>query len=249
MRFKGRRVVLDGRNRLRACLRVDAKPHWREFEGDSPAHFVVSLNLKRRNLTKSQAVACAVEMLPVFEAEAKARHQAAAERSRLQRGRKAPDLGPEPKHSENEARERVAAQFGVSGRHVQRGKKLKQTAPQLLDAVKAGKMDLGTAVKASQLEDELRRVVLGQVSSSEKPVDGHNWRIPPVHQRHESAETARFAGCPRRQRPSRPRQRHYPRGRASYQSDDLSSSTRWRSGSMRACRMRTTWTSPASVTW
>ena len=64
MRFKGRRVVLDGRNRLRACLRTNVKPVWREFEGESPAHFVVSLNLKRRNLTKSQAVACAVEMLP-----------------------------------------------------------------------------------------------------------------------------------------------------------------------------------------
>ena len=150
MRFKGKRVVLDGRNRLRACLRVDAKPHWREFEGDSPAHFVVSLNLKRRNLTKSQAVACAVEMLPVFEAEAKERQRLAGERHG--RGKpKLPDSGREAiAHRRNEASEQVAAQFGVSGRHVQRAKKLKQTAPQLLDAVKAGKMDLGTAVKASR---------------------------------------------------------------------------------------------------
>jgi hypothetical protein len=149
MRFKGRRVVLDGRNRLRACQRVDAKPHWREFEGDSPAHFVVSLNLKRRNLTKSQAVACAVEMLPVFEAEAKERQRLHAGTTRG-RSKSLPDLSPEVKRSDNEAREQVAAQFGVSGRHVQRAKKLRQTAPQLLDAVKAGKMDLGTAVKASR---------------------------------------------------------------------------------------------------
>jgi len=172
MRLKGKRVVLDGRNRLRACQRANVKPAWREFEGDSPAHFVVSLNLKRRNLTKSQAVACAVEMLPVFEAEAKERQRLAGERHG--RGKpKVPDSGREAiQHRRNEASEQVAAQFGVSGRHVQRAKKLRQTAPQLLDAVKAGKMDLGTAVKASVLDDELRRLVLGQVSASEKPVDG-----------------------------------------------------------------------------
>jgi len=171
MRFKGRRVVLDGRNRLRACLRTNVKPVWREFEGESPAHFVVSLNLKRRNLTKSQAVACAVEMLPVFEAEAKARQRAHGG-SAPGRGRSLEDTGPQVKLRQDQARDQVAAQFGVSGRHVQRAKKLKQTAPQLLDAVKAGKMDLGTAVKASRLEDELRRVVLGELASSEKPGDG-----------------------------------------------------------------------------
>jgi hypothetical protein len=246
MRFKGKRVVLDGRNRLRACLRMDVKPAWREFEGDSPAHFVVSLNLKRRNLTKSQAVACAVEMLPVFEAEAKARHQAAAERGKLQRGRKEVDSGPQPSVAEGKARDRAANVFGVSGRHVQRAKKLKQTAPQLLDAVKAGKMDLGTAVKASRIDGSLSDV---EWVTRWSPRFALNCPIRAVQVALGSAETARFAGCPRRQRPSRPRQRHYPRGRASYQSDDLSSSTRWRSGSMRACRMRTTWTSPASVTW
>ena len=89
---------------------------------------MVSLNLKRRNLTKSQAVACAVEMLPVFEAEALERKRVAG--GQHHRGkRKVPDLGPGPS-KENEAREQVAAQFGVSGRHVQRAKKLKQTAPQ-----------------------------------------------------------------------------------------------------------------------
>jgi N6-adenosine-specific RNA methylase IME4 len=170
MRLKGLRVVLDGRNRLRACAKVGVRPHWREFEGDSPAAFVVSLNLKRRNLTKSQAVACAVEMLPVFEAEARARqgHGSTAPG----KGRTLRDPGPRALEDEKRAREQAATQFGVSGRHVQRGKKLKQMAPQLLDAVKAGKMDLGTAVKASRLDDELRRVVLGQVEESKKPTDG-----------------------------------------------------------------------------
>jgi len=105
--------------------------------------------LKRRNLTKSQAVACALEMLPLFEAEAKERQRLHAGTTRG-RSKSVPDSGPEVKRSDNEAREQAAAQFGVSGRHVQRAKKLKLKAPQLLDAVKAGKMDLGTAVKASR---------------------------------------------------------------------------------------------------
>jgi hypothetical protein len=80
----------------------------------------------RRNLTKSQAVACAVEMLPVFEAEAKARQ---GKRTDLEHS------GPGSSKSarDQQARDRAANVFGVSGRHVQRAKKLQQTAPQLLD--------------------------------------------------------------------------------------------------------------------
>lgn len=170
MRLKGKRLVLDGRNRLRACEATGTRPVWREYEGDSPTAFVVSLNLKRRNLTKSQATACAVEMLPLFEAEAKARQRHGT--TAPGKGRTLRDTGPEALPDEKRAREQVASQFGVSGRHVQRAKKLAQTAPQLLDAVKAGKMDLGTAVKASILDSELRASVLGKLGAPGKPVDG-----------------------------------------------------------------------------
>lgn len=46
--------VLDGRNRLRACYEACVRPEFREYVGDDPIGFVVSLNVKRRHLDESQ---------------------------------------------------------------------------------------------------------------------------------------------------------------------------------------------------
>lgn len=47
-------MVLDGRNRLRACNQLGLVPEFREYTGDDPQAFVVSLNLHRRHLTREQ---------------------------------------------------------------------------------------------------------------------------------------------------------------------------------------------------
>lgn len=47
-------MVLDGRNRLRACNELGLVPELREYTGDDPQAFVVSLNLHRRHLTREQ---------------------------------------------------------------------------------------------------------------------------------------------------------------------------------------------------
>ena len=46
--------ILDGRNRYRACLDLGLVPEFREYTGDDPQSFVVSLNLHRRHLTREQ---------------------------------------------------------------------------------------------------------------------------------------------------------------------------------------------------
>ena len=46
--------ILDGRNRLKACLQLGLVPKFKEYHGSDPIGFVVSLNLKRRHLTTSQ---------------------------------------------------------------------------------------------------------------------------------------------------------------------------------------------------
>ena len=56
--------ILDGRNRYRACGKVDVEPRFQTYIGpdDSILPFVVSLNLFRRHLNESQralvALAC-----------------------------------------------------------------------------------------------------------------------------------------------------------------------------------------------
>jgi N6-adenosine-specific RNA methylase IME4 len=47
-------MVLDGRNRYRACRLAGVEPAYRQYDGDSPVAWVVSVNLHRRHLSESQ---------------------------------------------------------------------------------------------------------------------------------------------------------------------------------------------------
>jgi hypothetical protein len=46
-------MILDGRNRYRACLEARVEPRFVEFDADDPIAFVVSVNIKRRHLDES----------------------------------------------------------------------------------------------------------------------------------------------------------------------------------------------------
>ena len=54
--------ILDGRNRFKACQEVGVTPILKEYEGDDPTAFVVSLNLKRRHLSESQRAMVAAKL-------------------------------------------------------------------------------------------------------------------------------------------------------------------------------------------
>jgi N6-adenosine-specific RNA methylase IME4/ParB-like chromosome segregation protein Spo0J len=54
--------ILDGRNRYRASVAAGADCPMREYLGDDPAAFVVSLNLKRRHLSESQRAMVAAKL-------------------------------------------------------------------------------------------------------------------------------------------------------------------------------------------
>ena len=54
--------VIDGRNRLRACLKAGVEPRFRTYDGDDALGFVIDLNLNRRQLTLSQRAMVAAEI-------------------------------------------------------------------------------------------------------------------------------------------------------------------------------------------
>lgn len=53
--------IIDGRNRFRACEAIGITPKIRPWTGDDPVDFVLSMNLHRRQMTKSQCALAAAK--------------------------------------------------------------------------------------------------------------------------------------------------------------------------------------------
>ena len=133
--------VIDGRNRYRACQQAGVTPTFRTWNGNgSIVGFVVSLNLHRRQLSKSQ------------------RGLVAARLATLQRGR--PELNPSHDGfipTEDDARRLL----GVGESLVQRGKvAIAHGVPELIAAVERDEVTVSAAATVSRLSvDEQRELV------------------------------------------------------------------------------------------
>lgn len=121
-------MVLDGRHRLRACEELGIEPSFREYAGDDPAGFVVSLNLHRRHLDASQ------------------RAMVAAKLATLGQGR--PELNsPIGLFTQPEAAELL----NVGLNSVKRARTvLEDGAPELIEAVERGEIAVSAAAKLAK---------------------------------------------------------------------------------------------------
>jgi hypothetical protein len=146
--------ILDGRNRHAACFLAGVEPRFVEWggNGSSPTAWVISENARRRHLTISQRAAVAVEALPLFEAEARERQrQAAAMTNAVRQMTHSVQTSPAPERNRpRRATEEAAALVGVSGPAVERAKRLKKFAPDLYEAVQAGKIAVNSALREAK---------------------------------------------------------------------------------------------------
>lgn len=143
--------IIDGRNRYRACVQVEVEPRFREWDGKgSLTAFVISLNVHRRHMDKSQLACVAVRALPHYEEEAKERQV-----STLKRGAEIPDVEKIPQREEqSRSRDLAAASVGVNPRYVSDAKRIQQEAPEVFQAMQEGKISIQDAKREIQQKNE-----------------------------------------------------------------------------------------------
>jgi hypothetical protein len=88
---KGEKIIVDGRNRLRACNVTGVKPEFCKYpatDDEDLLNFIWSKNVRRRNLTESQRAMLAAQHKKFVGAIAKRKEE--AKKSNLKRGTKKP---------------------------------------------------------------------------------------------------------------------------------------------------------------
>jgi N6-adenosine-specific RNA methylase IME4 len=136
-------MILDGRNRYRACRAADVVPRFRQFDCDSgdgvdALEFVISKNLRRRDLDESQ------------------RAMVAADMGRMHQGART-DLSPLGEKSQGDR----AKVVGVGKRSVERAEVVvDHGVAELAGTVRAGRLAVSVAAEVAKLpETEQRRIV------------------------------------------------------------------------------------------
>lgn len=121
--------VLDGRNRLRACIEAGIEPRFVDIElnGQRPIEYVLSKNLRRRQLTTVQLALLALDVIPYYT-------EAALIRKRRGRG----GMLAEEEPDRGKTAERVGAVIGVSADTVRRMVAVQKVDPEIIELMRRG---------------------------------------------------------------------------------------------------------------
>lgn len=157
-------LILDGRNRLRACLDLGIEPMFRTFgddpsDGDDPIAFVIAENVARRHLNETQRAFIGAELVPMYEAQAK---------ERMLSGKKDPTL--------NSGQGRAATSAELAARAVNVGKASIEAAlkvnregdPEVIAASKErGQLKVSAAAELATLPKKKQREIIAKVGGGE----------------------------------------------------------------------------------
>lgn len=155
--------IIDGRNRYQVCEAVGIKPRFQKWSGEgSLVQFVVSLNLKRRHLTSSQKAVVAEEIEKLLAEEAKKnlshtggdKKSAEALKSGFQKIEK-------PIH----AAEQAAAIVGTNRQYVSDVKKIRRTAPELIEPIRNGHINIPEAKQVAAVPAPQRSAVVDKIKT------------------------------------------------------------------------------------
>jgi hypothetical protein len=126
-------LILDGRNRDKACDLAAVRKRFEHRIFSSPVSYVISKNLHRRHLTVAQRAAVAVKMVPLLKKEARERQKKGTLASRESKGKAAAIAGQA---------------LGVSAATVTRAVRVSVEDPKAFDQMKEGKTSVKVAYDA-----------------------------------------------------------------------------------------------------
>lgn len=167
--------ILDGRHRHTACQAAGVAPRFTEFKGDIDAAvaMVYSVNLARRQLTKSQRAVAGAKLKAFHAVKAKERQLAALQTSR-KRGIKVMANPPQP-IEEGAARDHAAKAVGVGGKLIDQAETvMKKAVPEVARLVESGAMSLNEAVKVVEFDKEAQRRIATQPTKMARQNDLNN---------------------------------------------------------------------------
>jgi N6-adenosine-specific RNA methylase IME4 len=155
-------MVLDGRNRQRACEAAGIAPRYESFTGDNPLAYVIDKNLRRRHLDESQRADAAARLANLSHGGDRKRRDDQAANLPLD-----PDA-PEPSLLPDVSQADAARLMNVSERLVRSAKAVQERgAPELQEAVRRGILPVSVAVDAAKLEPERQREVVRKASNGD----------------------------------------------------------------------------------
>lgn len=182
--------LLDGRRRLRACELAGVEPTTKQVTED-PVAYVISLNLHRRQLTKSEAAMAAARAEALgHEIRKRARERQTAQ---LKRGGDIPVVEALPQRgSGGKSRDELGAKFGVAGKTVDQARKiLTHGTPELIGAVDAGKISVNRGSGLARCEPDTQKEIIAATKEGGKRKKREKQKTEPDEDRKPS-----IAECP-----------------------------------------------------
>ncbi len=167
-------MILDGRNRFRACQAAGVPARLVPFEGGDPTAFVVSLNLRRRHLDESQRATVAAKIANMRQGERTDIRPAA----NLQNVPELPGI-PEPVTAAPISIAKAAEMLNVSPRTVAHAKTvLDRGVPELVAMVEAGEMAVSAAAEIAKQPPEEQPAAIVAHNHRAQGTGENEWYTP-----------------------------------------------------------------------
>lgn len=142
-------LILDGRNRFRACEELGIKPTTKEFDGEDALQYVMSTNLQRRNLNQSQKAMIGRRWKVHY-----AKINPQGSRNDLTSG-----TSSTSDDESNKNRDKAGEVAGVSGRYIDMAEEVISKRPEMEDKIMNGEVKIKQVIRDIKIEEQKENII------------------------------------------------------------------------------------------